>query len=347
MSFLEVIEKNHEKEMWNIHLLGDDKHPLDYGNAVVFAGIIAVNAIMSKHGCQTVHLKSLLDTSIMHHIDNPDYPKTLEEFVSMTNEFAHLDYTNIMKKFKSVLSDNDIDTTHLAEEAANTSNEDLTKIKNVLEEDVESLINVVLRLDIDDVHCAEFPLNTFSGNQVNDAMHYAKDAMINVIKDAAKDIWDIITGQNQINLMPKLPNPEAFVIQQLPQPLVAQQSVFTPVPNYTGNKDIMKHFVIGNNVVIYDPNQQQMFEKDLVDLSKALDKVDKELGLKEPSKYGFDTFFDTFNFRATRLNKENKFVQPQDISNYIAVTRDQVNGYFITKPDKKPVQQQGAKDNKK
>lgn len=347
MSFLEVIEKNHEKEMWNIHPLGDDKHPLDYGNSVVFAGIIAVNAILSKQGCQTVLLKSLLDTSIMHHIDSPNYPKTLEEFVSMTNEFAHLDYTNIMKKFKFVLSDNDIDII-IAELASGINNEDLTKIKEDLEEDVESLINVVLRLDIDDVHCAEFPLNTFSGNQVNDAMHYAKDAMINVIKDAAKDIWDIITGQNQINLMPKLPNPEAFVIQQLPQPLVAQQSVFTPVPNYTGNKDIMKHFVIGNNVVIYDPNQQQMFEKDLVDLSKALDKVDKELGLKEPSKYGFDTFFNIFNFRATRLDAENKFMHPQDVDNYIAVARDQVNGYFITKPDRKPIsQQQSNKDNKK
>lgn len=345
MEFLERIEKNHEKEMWNIHP-GDVKTASDYGNAVVFAGIIAVNAIMSKHGCQTVPLRSLLDTSLMHERVKSD-PRTLEEFVSMTDELAYLDYTNIMKKFKSVLTDNDIDTTHLAEEAIQIGNEELTKIKEVLENDVTELIGVINGRSDEDVSSTGYPLWEIPIDKVNDAMHYAKDAMINVIKDAAKDIWDIITGQNQIDLMPKLPNPEAFVIQQLPQPLVAQQSMFTPVPNYTGNKDIMKHFVIGNNVVIYDPNQQQMFEKDLVDLSKALDKVDKELGLKEPSKYGFDTFFDTFNFRATRLNKENKFVQPQDISNYIAVTRDQVNGYFITKPDKKPVQQQGVKDNKK
>lgn len=345
MEFLERIEKNHEKEMWNIHP-GDVKTASDYGNAVVFAGIIAVNAIMSKHGCQTVPLRSLLDTSLMHERVKSD-PRTLEEFVSMTDELAYLDYTNIMKKFKSVLTDNDIDTTHLAEEAIQIGNEELTKIKEVLENDVTELIGVINGRSDEDVSSTGYPLWEIPIDKVNDAMHYAKDAMINVIKDAAKDIWDIITGQNQIDLMPKLPNPEAFVIQQLPQPLVAQQSMFTPVPNYTGNKDIMKHFVIGNNVVIYDPNQQQMFEKDLVDLSKALDKVDKELGLKEPSKYGFDTFFNIFNFRATRLNKENKFVQPQDISNYIAVTRDQVNGYFITKPDKKPVQQQGVKDNKK
>lgn len=338
MEFLERIEKNHEKEMWNIHP-GDVKTASDYGNAVVFAGIIAVNAIMSKHGCQTVPLRSLLDTSLMHERVKSD-PRTLEEFVSMTDELAYLDYTNIMKKFKSVLTDNDIDTTHLAEEAIQIGNEELTKIKEVLENDVTELIGVINGRSDEDVSSTGYPLWEIPIDKVNDAMHYAKDAMINVIKDAAKDIWDIITGQNQINLMPKLPNPEAFVIQQLPQPLVAQQSVFTPVPNYTGNKDIMKHFVIGNNVVIYDPNQQQMFEKDLVDLSKALDKVDKELGLKEPSKYGFDTFINTFNFRATRLNKENKFVQPQDISNYIAVARDQVNGYFITKPDRKPTSQQ-------
>lgn len=333
MSFLEVIKKNHEKEMWNIHPLGDDKHPLDYGNSVVFAGIIAVNAILSKHGCQTVPLRSLLDTSVMHpFIENQkDYPKTLEEFVSMTDELAHLDYTNIMKKFKSVLSDNDIS---IAELTSGINNEDLTKIKNTLEEDVNLLTGVVLNMDAEDVDCAEFALTGLPNNrEINDAMHYAKDAMINVIKDAAKDIWDIITGQNQINLMPKLPNPEAFVIQQLPQPLVAQQSVFTPVPNYTGNKDIMKHFVIGNNVVIYDPNQQQMFEKDLVDLSKALDKVDKELGLKEPSKYGFEQFTTPLSFKAVRLDKDGKYINNSDSDNYIAIWTDKTTLY-ITKPSK-------------
>lgn len=338
MEFLERIKENHEKEMLSIHM-SDMKTASDYGNAVVFAGIIAVNAIMSKHGCQTVPLRSLLDTSLMHERVKSD-PRTLEEFVSMTDELAYLDYTNIMKKFKSVLTDNDIDTTHLAEEAIQIGNEELIKIKSALAEDITDLIKVVNDLTKDDVSSTRYPLWEIPIDKVNDAMHYAKDAMINVIKDAAKDIWDIITGQNQINLMPKLPNPEAFVIQQLPQPLVAQQSVFTPVPNYTGNKDIMKHFAIGNNVVIYDPNQQQMFEKDLVDLSKALDKVDKELGLKEPSKYGFDTFFNIFNFRATRLDAENKFMHPQDVDNYIAVARDQVNGYFITKPDRKPTSQQ-------
>lgn len=331
MEFLKRIKKNHEKEMRNIYP-GDVKTGSDYGNAVVFAGIIAVNAIMSKHGCQTVPLRSLLDTSLMHERVKSD-PRTLEEFVSMTDELAYLDYTNIMKKFKSVLTDNDIDTTHLAEEAIQIGNEELTKIKEVLENDVTELIGVINGRSDEGVSSTGYPLWEIPIDKVNDAMHYAKGAMINVIKDAAKDIWDIITGQNQIDLMPKLPNPEAFVIQQLPQPLVAQQSMFTPVPNYTGNKDIMKHFVIGNNVVIYDPRVQQSFEKDLLSLSKELDKVDKELSLEEPSKFGFEEFISPLNFKAVRLNKSGDYIDRSDADNYVAIWTDK-SMLYITKPSK-------------
>ena len=335
MHFLESIIKNHEKEMWNIHP-GNAKTGFDYGNAVVFAGAIAVNAIMSKSGCQTIWLESLLNKPIEHHVENKDLSETLEEFVGMTDELAYLDYTNIMKKFKSVLEDSDIDTVHLAEEAVKIGNEGLTRIREALEKDVKSLSCAILELNSDEVNIhTNFPISVFydNPNQLNDAIHYAKDAMINVIKDSAKDIWDIITGQNQIDLAPKLSNPEAFVIQQLPQPLVAQQSVFTPVPNYSGNKAIMKHFVIGNNVVIYDPNQQQMFEKDLVDLSKALDKVDKELKLKEPSKYGFEQFTNSLNFKAVRLDKDGKYINNSDSDNYIAIWTDK-STLYITKPSK-------------
>lgn len=305
----------------------------DYGNSVVFASAIAVNAIMSKSGCQTIYLKPLMDSPILHHADSSDCPETLEEFVSMTDELAHLDYTNIMKKFKSVLEDNDIDTVHLAENAAKIGNEELTKIREALEKDISDFIIVINNLHDKDISSMGYSLMKIPNDKINDAMHYAKDAIINVIKDAAKDIWDIITGQNQIDLAPKLSNPEAFTIQRLPQPLVAQQSVFTPVPNYTGNKAIMKHFVIGNNVVIYDPNQQQMFEKDLVDLSKALDKVDKELGLKEPSKYGFEQFTNSLNFKAVRLDKDGKYINNSDSDNYIAIWTDK-STLYITKPSK-------------
>lgn len=330
-SFLDVIKENHENEMWSIHPLGDNKHLLDYGNSVVFAGIIATNAIMSKSGCQTVPLKSLLDESIIHERVKSD-PRTLEEFIFMTDKFAHLDYTNIIKKFKSVLADECTDII-LPELASRIGTEELTKIKEALENDVTELEIIVNNLIDDDVSSAGYPLWEIPIDKVNDAMHYAKDAIINIIKDAAKDIWDIITGQNQIDLMPKLPNPEAFTFQQLPQPLVAQQSVFTPVPNYTGNEAIMKHFVIGNNVVIYDPNQQQMFEKDLVDLSKALDEVDKELGLKEPSKYGFEQFTNSLNFKAVRLDKDGKYINNSDSDNYIAIWTDK-STLYIKKPSK-------------
>lgn len=333
MGFFQTIAENMGKETYQ---LIDSKYPFDYCKLVIATGIIAVNAIMSKSGCQTVWLKSLLNKPIKHHVENKDHPETLEEFVSMTDELAYLDYTNIMKKFKSVLEDNDIDTVHLAENAAKIGNKELTKIRESLEKDVKSLSCVILELNSDEVNIhTNFPISVFydNPNQLNDAMHYAKDAIINVIKDSAKDIWDIITGQNQIDLAPKLSNPEVFVIQQLPQPLVAQQSVFTPVPNYSGNKAIMKHFVIGNNVVIYDPNQQQMFEKDLVDLSKALDKVDKELKLKEPSKYGFEQFTNSLNFKAVRLDKDGKYINNSDSDNYIAIWTDK-STLYITKPSK-------------
>ena len=343
-----------KKEMDSDYLLNEEFQTIsDYGKAVVMAGATAVNTIMAKNGYPFPSIKtfmnkngygidtnstvftgamkeiaSILEDSVTHFtentVGNKDHPQTLEEFVSMTDELAHLDYTNIMKVFKSILEDSDIDATHLAENAAKIGNEELTKIREVLENDISNFIIAVNNLHDKDISSMGYSLMKIPNDKINDAIHYAKDAMINVIKDSAKDIWDIITGQNQINLAPKLSNPEAFTIQQ---------QVFTPVPNYSGNKEIMKHFVIGNNVVIYDPHVQQSFEKDLISLSKRLDKVDKELKLKEPSKFGFVEFISPLNFKAVRLDESSNYVNSSDTDNYISVWTDKATLY-ISKPSK-------------
>lgn len=324
MKYFEHMEKElgERNVMENVHL--GNRTTCDFGNAVVMNAVAAINKIQSLNGARTIDVWEATKGALQGDIFRSDEQKsvnTLEEFVDLTNELADFDYANIMKKFKSVISGLD----NISDNATSkTSIVKLNEIKDSFDKNISIFIDVTSDLDKMHLTCAGYNVFNLPVDEINDAVHYAKDAIINLIKDTSRDIWDIIVGKNQKNLAPKLTKPEAFT---------TQQQVFTPVPDYTNNKEIMKHFVIGNNVVIYDPRVQQSFEKDLLSLSKELDKVDKELSLEEPSKFGFEEFISPLNFKAVRLNKSGDYIDRSDADNYVAIWTDK-SMLYITKPSK-------------
>lgn len=342
LCFLNALEDNHPYflepwKMWNqsataekneyippdLDMINKGPSSCDFGNAVVLACILAVNKIQRLSNGEKIDLKCAWRGALN---SNPRKdPKTLEQFISSVKEWTLTDHNNIIHKFQKLTRDISINHNHIIDS-------DYIDIKEIFIKDINNLIYVVDTSDFIDISCCGYEIDKLPEEYTNDCMRYAKNAIINVIKDTSNEIWNIIWG-NQKNTYLEFDSPEKVFMQVASQPLTLSENSFSVVPDYTENKAIMKHFVIGNNVVIYDPNQQQMFEKDLVDLSKALDKVDKELGLKEPSKYGFEQFTTPLSFKAVRLDKDGKYINNLDSDNYIAIWTDK-STLYITKPSK-------------
>lgn len=342
LSFLNALDDNHPfflepRKVWyksttaeeneyispGLDMINEGPSSCDFGNAVVLACILAVNKIQRLSNGEKIDIEYAWRGALNN---NPRKdPKTLEQFISSVKEWTLTDHNNIIHKFQKLTRDININHNHIIDS-------DYIDIKEIFIKDINNLIYVVDTSDFDNISCCGYEIDKLPEEYTNDCMRYAKNAIINVIKDTSNEIWNIIWG-NQKNTYLEFDSPEKVSMQVASQPLTLNENSFTPIPNYTGNKAIMKHFMIGNNVVIYDPHVQQSFEKDLISLSKRLDKVDKELKLKEPSKFGFVEFISPLNFKAVRLDESSNYVNSSDTDNYISVWTDKATLY-ISKPSK-------------
>lgn len=300
----------------------------DLGNAIILSAKRVVYTIRKLNGPEMIDDDMLWGCTVVREplINSPQniqYPKTKEKFLSLMDEWYGLVYPNIINKFKKHIWGDNIP-------ASRIDPMELDKLKCSYDEDITGLINEVstfpdwvlsdwISMDIG------YSLSKLTDTGRDECTNYVKKIIIDLIQETSKEIMNIICNDG-LNL-----HPESDINNIL---LVHDQSHNLSL-NYSNNKEIAKHFANTNNIIIHDPCVQHIFEKELVVLSKELDKVDEELGFKEPSQYGFEQFIDPLHFKVVRLNKKGNFLEVSDNENYIAILIDEKNSSCIIKPSKK------------
>lgn len=327
MNFISKLKsnENHRKQLLDDLYQEDGYYSnSDLGNAIILSAKRVVYAIRKLNGPEMIddHILwggSVVRDPLINPSKNTQYAKTKEEFISLMDEWYELVYPNIVNKFKKHIWGDNIP-------ASRINPMELDKLKCSYNEDMEGLINEVSTLDNYDIcHMTGYSAYELSDVEEDNCINYAKQIIIDLIRETSKEIMNIICNDG-LNL-----HPESDINNTL---LVRDQSHNSSL-NYCNNKEIAKHFANTNKIIIHDPFVQHIFEKELVVLSKELDKVDEELGFKEPSQYGFEQFIDPLHFKVVRLNKKGNFLEVSDIENYIAILIDEKNSSCIIKPSKK------------
>lgn len=249
---------------------------------------------------------------------------TVEEFISAAKLTSEEEVKNAIDKFR------DLASTALREIRKHSiSNDQKNEIRKIMDTTVDKLIKELCDMDIDALYfCGYYMWDIPSRDYIN-CESYIKQTLQEMIEDLARTFVDEICEGSSLTIKPN----ENQVQQQMATPMVQMGTVFNPVPNFSDDPDISRHFVIGNNVVIYDPNQQAMFKSLLKSLAQQLDQKDKEAGLTEPSKFGFSQFYNTGQFVAVRLNSENCFIPMEDTHNFMCIVMDNGN-VSLTMPSK-------------
>jgi hypothetical protein len=201
----------------------------------------------------------------------------------------------------------------------------LKKIKEILSDEAKKIVAVIQDETTNELANDGYDVTNVPAEHQITCMSYAKQSLQELINDIADGIYECITTK-PIPAAAPIPMPGAQN-QQMAQPLVNMGAGYNPIPDFSDDPDISKHFVIGSNVVIYDPNQKSAFKGILKSLAQQLDEKDKEQKLSEPSRYGFLQFDNIGQFVAVRLNSQNCFYMPNDVANYMAISM--VNGQIV------------------
>lgn len=150
-----------------------------------------------------------------------------------------------------------------------------------------------------------------------DMISYAKQCMQEMVRDIFREVKESLLRNNHCNhIQPTVMQPN-MVAQDMVQPLVQMDGSLNPVP-ITNDPDILNHFVIGNNVVIYDYLQQQSFLQLLKTIAQQLNQNDKAEKASKPTRFGFEQFISPVQFRAVRLDDNNCFI-PYNDSSFMAI----------------------------
>lgn len=250
--------------------------------------------------------------------------KTAEEFISTVKTILENESKMAMDKFSNLAKDalNEIRKHQIQKDQKDT-------ISSIMDKELDNIIIVIRSIYPDTVMDLGFnPKNVPIKDHIN-CITYVKQSIQEMVEDLAKAFVEEICEGSCLTIKPN----ENQVQQQMAMPMVQMGTGFNPVPNFSNDTDISRHFVIGNNVVIYDPNQQEMFKSLLKSLAQQLDQKDKEAGLTEPSKFGFSQFYNIGQFVAVRLNSENCFIPLEDTDNYMCIVMDNGN-VSLTMPSK-------------
>ena len=250
--------------------------------------------------------------------------KTAEEFISTVKTILENESKMAMDKFSNLAKDalNEIRKHQIQKDQKDT-------ISSIMDKELDNIIIVIRSIYPDTVMDLGFnPKNVPIKDHIN-CITYVKQSIQEMVEDLAKAFVEEICEGSCLTIKPN----ENQVQQQMAMPMVQMGTGFNPVPNFSNDTDISRHFVIGNNVVIYDPNQQEMFKSLLKSLAQQLDQKDKEAGLTEPSKFGFSQFYNTGQFVAVRLNSENCFIPMEDTHNFMCIVMENGN-VSLTMPSK-------------
>ena len=250
--------------------------------------------------------------------------KTAEEFIGAVKTILENECKMAMDKFSNLTKDalNEIRKHQIQKDQKDT-------INSIMDKELDNIIIVIRSTYPDTVMDLGFnPKNVPIKDHIN-CITYVKQSIQEMVEDLAKAFVEEICEGSCLTVKPN----ENQVQQQMAMPMVQMGAGFNPVPNFSNDADISRHFVIGNNVVIYDPNQQVMFKSLLKSLAQQLDQKDKEAGLTEPSKFGFSQFYNNGQFVAVRLNSENCFIPMEDTDNFMCIVMDNGN-VSLTMPSK-------------
>ena len=250
--------------------------------------------------------------------------KTAEEFIGAVKTILENESKMAMDKFSNLTKDalNEIRKHQIQKDQKDT-------INSIMDKELDNIIIVIRSTYPDTVMDLGFnPKNVPIKDHIN-CITYVKQSIQEMVEDLAKAFVEEICEGSCLTVKPN----ENQVQQQMATPMVQMGAGFNPVPNFSDDQDISRHFVIGNNVVIYDPNQQVMFKSLLKSLAQQLDQKDKEAGLTEPCKFGFSQFYNTGQFVAVRLNSENCFIPMEDTHNFMCIVMDNGN-VSLTMPSK-------------
>ncbi len=146
-----------------------------------------------------------------------------------------------------------------------------------------------------------------------DMMSYAKQCMQEMVRDIFREVKESLLRNNHCDHIQPTALLPGMVEQDIIQPLVQMDGSLNPIP-ITNDQDILKHFVIGDNVVIYDYLQQQSFLQLLKTIAQQLNQNDKAEKVSKPTRFGFEQFISPVQFRAVRLDDNNCFVPYTDPS---------------------------------
>lgn len=298
-------------------------------NMVVAIATNIVNRLtdsISGYELPDININSVFD-------DTTEYPdagkktadcRTSEEFVEMVKVIFDHESKMAISKFSN-LSKNALEQIRKHK----IQKDQKETISNIMNDEVDKIIVRILNRYTDAIVNSGFnPKNVPTKEQIN-CITFVKQCEQEMVEDLAKVFVEEICEGSCLTIKPN----ENQVQQQMATPMVQMGAGFNPVPNFSNDPDISRHFVIGNNVVIYDPNLQAMFKSLLKSLAQQLDQKDKEAGLTEPSKFGFSQFYNTGQFVAVRLNSENCFIPMEDTHNFMCIVMDNGN-VSLTMPSK-------------
>lgn len=291
----------------------------DIGNTMITEAVRLVNKLIEPTKAPEADQNAVMvqPSCIRKGTDNVSVP---EEYVGKVDELVNAEYKNAMDKFIKITSSqmeevwkNDID-----EQSKTKIYESL---KTLADQIVQQLLN-----EGDECSMAYIGHSVYDipVEKKQDMISYSKQKLQEMAYDLAKDLTGYITSKKQ-QIQPPVGDPVP-----MQQPLVMQYG--TPMPDYSQESDIMKHFMITPNVQIYDPYSYESFKTLLKSLAQQLDQKDKELGLTKPSKFAFEQFFGTTIFKITRIDENGQFYNPNDTANFMCIWTDSVGQIQFTGP---------------
>lgn len=234
---------------------------------------------------------------------------TAEEYVSGCNETAEMWRQKSINKWF-----HECGNTLSKINSCSIDHESIHKIEDFFNNADVKFMEAIRDMSLEDLSMEGYMIpETIPVDKQVDMMSYAKQCMQEMVRDIFREVKESLLRNNHCNhIQPTVMQPN-MVAQDMVQPLVQMNGSLNPVP-VTNDPDILNHFVIGSNVVIYDYLQQQSFLQLLKTIAQQLNQNDKAEKASKPTRFGFEQFISPVQFRAVMLNDSNCFIPYNDPS---------------------------------
>lgn len=303
----------------------------DIGNSFLLEAVRIYNKISKAANTNTIDEKTVVNSPIL---SGNFYATSTDEFISKSEEFINLITFGFESKFDSMLGAglNVLLSSGINIELTTETIGDLTEMKKTTELTIEASDYVTLDyfgFNLAGIEDAKSRL---------DSTNWIKQSLLILCNNMYNDIITKLSVKSMRPapiMTPVIPAGDGYTTQQLEQPLV-QFPVINYVPDFSGNAKVSKHFVITQNVYTTTPEETDILAQTLESLSDALDIIDADLGLKEPSKFVFSQFMGSM-FQLVRINKDGHMYNPLDKDNYITIFTDEAGQIQMVRPVCTPV----------